>query len=344
MRSLREGCARGSGGASSPEPPPAQAHPNPCDPVMASSAAPRAPGPGALLRIPAGWFDRLHHAWEGPRAQRRLGTTLVVVFLGAIGVIELNRLGLLPPGLWPGLTTNHLKAVYVAFTLLLFIEIVGLVFALARSVAESVGKQFELLALILLRKAFLEFAQFGEPIRWEDVEPVLPVIVADVGGALAIFVVLGFYYRVQRHRPITMDPGERASFVAAKKVVALLLLAAFAGLVAADAARMAREGDTDRFFEAFYTILIFSDILLVLISLRYSASFAVVFRNSGFAAATVLIRLALTAPAYVNAVLGLAAALFALGLSLAYNHVVQELAVAPRRDGLILRDERAPDD
>jgi hypothetical protein len=60
-------------------------------------------------------------------------------------------------------------------------------------------------------------------------------------------------------------------------------------------------------------------VLLVLVALCYSSSYHVVFRNSGFAAATVIIRLALTAPRYVNVLLGLGAAVFAVGLSLAYN-------------------------
>ena len=44
-----------------------------------------------------------------------------------------------------------------------------------------------------------------------------------------------------------------------------------------------------------------------------------VFRNSGFAGATVLIRLALSAPPYVNSGLAVASMLFALGLLVAYN-------------------------
>ena len=53
--------------------------------------------------------------------------------------------------------------------------------------------------------------------------------------------------------------------------------------------------------------------------MRYTATYAVVFRNSGFAIATVLIRLALIAPPPINVGLGMGAALFALGLTVAYN-------------------------
>lgn len=273
----------------------------------------------SLLRELGGIFDALESRWQGLRARRLLGTALVVSFVGALAVIEANRQGWLPPPLGPLLPTNHFAAVDLAFTLVLLIEVLGLVWALVRSVANSVGKQFELLALIFLRKAFLEFATFGEPIEWARISGAVLHMLADAAGALLIFVALGFYYRVQRHYPITTDDEEEASFVAGKKVVALLLLAAFVGMGGLSLWERATGGDPFPFFEAFYTVLIFSDILLVLLSFRYSSSFRVVFRNSGFAAATVMMRLALTAPPYVNVLLGVGAVLFALGLSLAYN-------------------------
>lgn len=276
-------------------------------------------------------FDALHTRWEDLQARRTLGTLLVVTFVGALVVIELNRQGFLPAPFAELLPTNHFAAVALAFTLLLVIEVLSLVWTLAESVANSVGKQFELLSLILLRKAFLEFGNFGEPIVWSEASDSLLHLLADATGALLIFVVVGFYYRVQRHRPITSGGREERSFVASKKLVGLTLLASFVVMGILHVTRDLAGTETFAFFEAFYLVLIFADILIVLLSLRYSYSFRVLFRNSGFAISTVVIRLALTAPPYVNALLGVAAALFALGISLAYN------AFAP----IMTDDERA---
>ena len=94
-------------------------------------------------------------------------------------------------------------------------------------------------------------------------------------------------------------------------------------------------GKSSLFFEEIFSLLIFSDVLIVLISLRYSASYRVVFRNSAFALATVLIRLALTAPPLYNAVLGLMAALYTIGLTLAYNEfapILRETRLPPPPD------------
>lgn len=268
-------------------------------------------------------FDALHHAWERPGMERAIGATLVAAFLGAMVAIELARRGLLPAAVVARLPRSHFAAVGVAFTLLLVVETLSLVFALAQSVADAVGKQFELLSVILLRKTFLAFADVHEPVDWARAAGAAPEAVADMTGALLVFVITGLFYRAQRHRPITTGESEQASFIAAKKGVALALLAAFAVMIVdalADAIRGATPAPSVHgFFEAFYTVLIFSDVLLVLVALCYSSRYAVVFRNSGFAAATLLLRIALTAPPFVNAALGVGAALFGVAVSMAYN-------------------------
>jgi hypothetical protein len=80
-----------------------------------------------------------------------------------------------------------------------------------------VGKQLEILALILLRNSFKELVHFAEPVVVTELDPPLRIL-ADGIGALAIFVLLGFYYRLQGVRKEIKDPGHRYRFVAWKKV------------------------------------------------------------------------------------------------------------------------------
>jgi len=264
-------------------------------------------------------FDWLEARWESPRAHRLVSGLLVGGFLVALAAVELSRLGLLG-GLGARVPHNHFRAIEIAFYLLLSYEVVGLVFGIASSISKAAGKQLEIFSLILLRHAFEVFGRLGEPVVWEELRRLVPEMLSDAAGALAIFVVLAFYYRACRHQPAPGDPADRRSFIAAKKLVALLLLAAFAALGArALWSQMGLHGDLHGFFEGFYTLLIFADILVVLMSMRYSSSYPVVFRNSGLTVATVLLRVGLSAPPFFNAALGLAAALFALALTLAYN-------------------------
>lgn len=265
------------------------------------------------------FFDKLENFWEGPRTRRLVASSLVFFFLLTLAIIELNRNGWLPGFIGIRIPLSHFYAVYLAFNLLLIIEVIGLVFALARSVSDSVGKQFEIFSLILLRNSFKEFVHFNEPIRWLHVAEPIYHILSDALGALLIFLVLGFYYKIQKHNPITSDTQERANFIAVKKLLSLILLAIFLVIGAYQTGRYVLGGQEYNFFHTFYTILIFSDILMVLISIRYCSTYQVVFRNSGFALVTVVIRLAMVAPAYFNVVLGIGAVLFAVGLTISYN-------------------------
>jgi hypothetical protein len=151
---------------------------------------------------------------------------------------------------------------------------------------------------------------------------------ADATAAVLVFLLVGVFYRLQRRTESQLSEEERANFAASKEVVALVLLAVFAyqGLEAVGAMPGPEltlpSLRAEYFFQQFYTVLIFADILVVLLALRHSFAYDLVLRNSGFAAATVLIRLALTAPPFINGALGVGATVLAIGLTWAYNRNV----------------------
>ena len=277
-----------------------------------------------VLTTAARLFDTADRVWESAATRRTTGSTLVVLFVGALACVEARRRGWLPAGVAEYVSPSHFAAISLAFTALLLVETVSLVLALARSVAASVGAQFELYSLILLREAFKEIGHLGEPIVWADAREAVVLALVDAGGALAVFAGVIVYTRLQKHRRITSSEAEQTRFVQAKKVLALGLLAAFVIAGAEDAWRVVAQDDPYPFFDAFFTALIFADVLVVLVSLRYSDTYAVVFRNAGFALATVVLRLALVAPPPVGVALGLGATAFVVALTAAYNQAPVE--------------------
>ncbi len=262
-------------------------------------------------------FDPLHHYWEHENVIKRTSFCLVIFFLVSLIAIELNRQNWLPDALASIVPLNHFLAIHAAFTVVLILEVISLVFTIPCSFSKSVGKQFEILSLILLRNAFKELSNFPEPITYEGQIQATLHILSDGFGALLIFALLGYYYIIQaRSADDRMQPADLYSFVAAKKAIALILLGFFAFLgIRSAIATIAGTPHTDFLF-SFYTLLILTDILVVLISQCYQPSFYAVFRNSGFALSTLIIRIALAAPPYFNVLLGLAAAIFAILLTL----------------------------
>jgi hypothetical protein len=275
----------------------------------------------ALFNTLIGFFDPLCFWWGKKRTQRIITGTLVFSFFVALAIIEFNRLGLLPDFFHGRIPTRHYQAINIAFSFVLALEVVSLIFTLPCSVSKSLGKQFEILALILIRSSFKEFSALPEPIAFTGQLHILWRILADGGGAIVIFALLGLYNRLLENSQETLPPGlVRDRFVAAKKSVALSLLVIFAGMALYGGWLLVSEGRFFHFFQHFYTVLIFSDILLVLIAQCFLPEFRGVFRNSGYALSTLLIRLSLAAPAFYNVVIGIASAVFAVALTLVYNY------------------------
>lgn len=246
----------------------------------------------------------------------------MAIFCCALVLIELNRRHWLPAPVDLLLPTNHLKAIEFVFSLVLVMEVISLIFSLVYSLSTSVGKQVEILSLVLLREVFKEFAEFSEPLVWQDVAGSVLNMGAHIAAALAIFIILGFYYRAQRRAPLTHDEQDNAAFILAKKALALGLLLIFAGILVVNSYRCLVLQCPVNTFATFYTVLIFSDILMMLLAMRYGSSYRVAFRNSAFAVATVLIRLALITPPFYDALLGIGSAVLVLGIRYAYNFYI----------------------
>lgn len=272
-----------------------------------------------LLKHISTVFDGVQSYWDGHLFRSIVAASLLLLYILSLVTIEIGRRGLLPDQLLALMPRSHYAAISIAFTFLLYMELVDLVFGLAKSVSHSVGKQFEIFSLILLRQSFKDFSDLPEPLHWPASSETVLHILSSAGGALLIFAILVFFYRMLLHTPITIDEKENFTFISTKKAISLLLLTIFILLGIYYLLNPFKIDANHNFFATFYTIMVFCDILIVLVSLRFSRAYPVVFRNSGFALATVVLRLGLAAPAYYNAGLGVGAALYILGLNAVYN-------------------------
>ncbi|MGZ3445937.1 MAG: hypothetical protein ACXWLG_10790 [Myxococcaceae bacterium] len=285
------------------------------------------------LSPPLAWthrlYDWLYRAWASPRVQRAVASVLLALFVGSLVLIELRRIGILP---FPWIPSNHFHAVRLGFNLLLAVEVLGLVFGLSGCAGRTMGRQFEILSLILLRQSLKELVHATEPIRWEALRPFVPTMVAEAAGAVVVFALVGLFYKLQR------EGDERASepepeFTASKEAVALVVLVIFLYVAVRSIGEAtfghAANAAYDDFFDSLYTVLVFADLLIVFLSLRHRFTYEEVFRNSGYAVVTVLIRIALTAPPFLNVALGVGATVLGVVLAAAYPGT----AKAPRPSG-----------
>ncbi|WP_339664966.1 hypothetical protein [Maribacter arcticus] len=271
------------------------------------------------------FYELLKLIWESKRSLYVTSVVLVTSFIGCslLSFLVINDYVDL------GVFSVHFKdpffSIEVVFTMLLITELFGLIFMLPRSVAKSVGKQFELLSLIFLRDGFKEFSHIGTNFNWEFLkEPFVNMMIYGF-GAITIFAILGFTSKLQRHVKLTNTEDDQEQFIRLKKLLAILLLIAFAVVGFIDVKELITSGMYLHSFKTFYTVLIFSDIVIVLIALRYTLNYYKIFRYSAFVLATILIRVSLSAQPYYDVVIGVLASLFVLILTLAYNYFLKDL-------------------
>lgn len=272
-----------------------------------------------LYRKQIQWFNRIDDLWESQRVSRIISNLVVVFFVVGMLIAFLDYLGF--P--LPIHDLSPFFAIELAFNVLLVFEILGLIFLFPKSVADSVGKQFEIISLVLLRDAFKEFGHYIGEISWkpELLLEILPIL-SDAFGAILIFFMTGIFYGMQRHQRITQSAEEQAKFTSIKKLISMYLVLVFILLGFLDMVSVINTNQILFSIKTFYTLLIFADIFILLFSLRYTSKYFNLFRYSSFALATLFLRLTLSAPQYYNVLFAVIAGLMVLGVTFIYNRLL----------------------
>ena len=276
------------------------------------------------LTYTEGVFDVFKRLYESKRSLNATSIVLVLAFVICSLLSVLVLLDYINLGHYQSKFQNPFFSIEIVFTLLLIVELFGLIFVLPQSVAKSVSKQFELLSLIFLRDGFKEFSHIGSNFSWEHMkESLIPMVVYGF-GAIIIFSLISVTGTLQKRYKLTSTEDDQIQFIRLKKLLAILLLIAFAAVGYNDLKTLIYTGSYLHSFQTFYTVLIFSDIIIVLIALRYTLNYYRIFRYSAFVLATILIRISLSADTYYNVAIGVVACLFVLALTIAYNYFLKD--------------------
>lgn len=255
----------------------------------------------------------------GPRADAWVGRA--TVWTALIGfLVHLSLWALLASGVWSFgretvLLQSPLLALYTPFSILLAYEVFQLIRVIPESFSASIGKQFEVITLIVARESLVYLAGLSSA-DFEAIGPwILPLLVKGAAFVTLLTVSLAIGLEGARRSPATTtSPGTRR-YVAIKQGMSVGLLGVFlvmaifsVGSWTADAVRGDGTVSSSIFFSDFFTILVLVDIFILLMSYQYTHRFSVLARNTGFVLSTVIMRIALDAPIYADAILFMIAA------------------------------------
>lgn len=219
---------------------------------------------------------------------------------------------------------SYLKAIYTPFSFILFYEVFLLVIILPKSISEFIGKQFEVITLITLRSFFHDIADFDLKASEYINNPEYIYLLYDLCAALIMLSLTILYYRIYQKNHKPGGSSELNNFINIKKMVSLgmifilLLLSVSSfftwGLDMIHALRFNENYPNPNtvFYADFFSIMIFVDVLLLIISFMYHFSFFTIFRNASFIITTILIRMSLTIHKPMNYIIILIGFLFSI--------------------------------
>lgn len=265
----------------------------------------------------------------------------VVIRLGIAGfaihlfLVFLARVIPNPPALIANVGDNYLVAISTPFNFILFYEVVTLIGALHESTTRSIAYQFEIVSLIFIRDVFKDIADATEMVMQHHVTwEALPLFV-DMWAGFLMYLLVAIFQHVSHQQanqaPVTHLKA-RARFVAQKKGVALVLgvlLVLMAGhsvgIFGLDVYEVATSGHivaghVTTFYNNLFTVMIFTDVLILILSIVVSGHYESVFRSAAFVVSIVLIRFALTEGYPFGAPLAVLAMVFGICVQLVFNY------------------------
>lgn len=234
---------------------------------------------------------------------------------------------------------SPIAAIYTPFSFILVYEVYLLIFFLPKSITIYIGKQYEIITLIVVRRIFKDISNLELTSNWFQNRYDLQ-FTYDVVTALILFFLILLIYLNNKKRKSTHPLHEVAenrlkmdTFIRLKKAIAtllvpVLLLLATVTLIdwTTEFVRNYQNGVivftniNKVFFDDFFTILIIVDVFLLLSSLFYSDEFHKIIRNSGFVISTILLKISFSVDGLMNNALIIGAVLFGYFIMLIHDY------------------------
>ena len=205
---------------------------------------------------------------------------------------------------------SYLDSLYTPFSIFLAYEVYELIRTIPESFTNSIGKQFEIITLLVVRDILKRLSDIDASTT-SAIDDSITILAVESIAFLVLFCTALLFKRAGGKQVQSyFDNDKLDNFILQKKGLAILLFAVYI-LVAVYSLSswtldvLDGEGTTNRtiFFLDFFTILIMADILILLISYQYITDFSHLARNTGFILSTVILRVAIASPGVSGAIM-----------------------------------------
>lgn len=252
---------------------------------------------------------------------------LLIIFLNTQGIIEIEQ----------KFFKNPIAAIYTPFSFILIFEVFLLVYYLPKSITAYIGKQYEIITLIVIRKIFKDLAYLELDSDWFQNKEDLQFTIDVLTSLILFFVIYLFYKSIRKREYVSIKKTDKVGnsirkFVLLKQLLAIILVpilfifAAYSlinwGIVTAkdyNNGILEFTNINNVFFDEFFNILIIIDVILLLASFFYSDKFYKIMRNSGFVISTILIKISFSADGMIGNTLIVSSVIFGYLMLIIHN-------------------------
>ena len=251
---------------------------------------------------------------------------LLLIFLNNFSVIDITETE-------NSLLSNPISAIYTPFSFIIIYEIYLLLLFLPRSFTTSISKQFEIISLIIIRKIFKDISNLDLSDSWNISNQNLEVL-SDLIGILILFYIIFLFNKNKNRMSINKEEPLLLKFINSKKIVSLSLLVILIifssyslfnwglNLLNESYSETIIYNEIDKvFFNDFFTLLILTDVIILLLSFKITEGYSKLIRNTGFVISTILIRLSFSAEGFLDIFIILISSIFALSILKIYNAI-----------------------
>ncbi|MEM7109846.1 MAG: hypothetical protein AAF519_16595 [Bacteroidota bacterium] len=278
-------------------------------------------------------YDQFYHALLGKETKERAEKVIIwlsiLSFIIHLLVIALVDFGFIHFPYESELLTNPISAIYTPFSFILLFEVYLLVYHIPQSTSDYIAKQYEIITLIMIRRIFKDLANLDLSVNWFDIKYDLQ-FTYDIVSTILLFVFIYIFHKLNTRKKVVKSvtdlPEKVQTFIRRKKVMAAFLVPVIITMALYSfinwfigwiewVQSTSGEGTSfidinNIFYDKFFTLLILTDVLLLLFSFFNTNSFHVFIRNSGFIISTILIRISFSTEGLINNLLILVAVLF----------------------------------
>ena len=134
------------------------------------------------------------------RSEKVILSIAITSYLIHLSLIALSSYGVI--NIDSKLLDNPIAAIYTPFSFILVYEVYLLIFFLPKSISIYIGKQYEIITLIVIRRIFKDIANLELESNWFQSRSDL-YFTYDVITSLVLFITIYFFYKNVKKRVLT---------------------------------------------------------------------------------------------------------------------------------------------